>query len=115
MIDDLSIWNAADLARQLRRYGLVKDDSREILLYIAANYSKCRLRDGQRLNDATDVSTFLVELASELKPKPCEVIKLRSQLDKTCPRCGHQHEGDRECGSEIGGGRLCRCEMELPV
>ena len=30
-----------------------------------------------------------------------------------CPRCGHIHEGVRECGADMGGGGICRCEMEV--
>lgn len=35
--------------------------------------------------------------------------------DGTCPRCGHKHEGERECGVSMGGGGLCRCELSVPV
>lgn len=41
--------------------------------------------------------------------------ELRSRYEEMCPRCGHVHQGDRECGEDIGGGRRCRCEMEVPA
>jgi hypothetical protein len=39
----------------------------------------------------------------------------RRPLDETCPRCGHIHQGDSECGEQMGGGRICRCELSVPA
>jgi hypothetical protein len=36
-------------------------------------------------------------------------------IDRTCPRCGHLHQGEKECGEQIGGGRICRCELDVPA
>jgi hypothetical protein len=38
-------------------------------------------------------------------------------IDRTCPRCGHLHEGAAECEVSLGGGgRICRCpNSELPA
>jgi hypothetical protein len=42
------------------------------------------------------------------------ILASRANLDKTCPRCGHVHEGDSECGQFMGGGGYCRCELPVP-
>ncbi len=34
-------------------------------------------------------------------------------LQKTCPRCGHIHEGSKECGMVMGQNLICRCEYEV--
>lgn len=50
----------------------------------------------------------IVQLASNvITPAP------KGSLDRTCPRCGHVHQGSSECGQEMGPGRICRCEMEV--
>ena len=30
-----------------------------------------------------------------------------------CPRCGHVHHEGTECGEQLGGGRVCRCEESV--
>jgi hypothetical protein len=32
-----------------------------------------------------------------------------------CPRCGHVHQGEKECGEEMGANRFCRCELEVAL
>lgn len=44
-----------------------------------------------------------------------ERARMKAALDKTCPRCGHLHEGDAECGVLLGSGRVCRCEVPVPA
>jgi hypothetical protein len=44
--------------------------------------------------------------------RPCRKVTRHDDLYSTCPRCGHIHQGERECGEDMGGGRICRCEME---
>lgn len=34
------------------------------------------------------------------------------RADDYCHRCGHIHFGFKECGVDMGNGRVCRCEME---
>ena len=36
----------------------------------------------------------------------------QARWEDTCPRCGHVHQADAECGEALGGGRICRCEFE---
>jgi hypothetical protein len=93
-----------------------------ILHFIADRLYQAELNSGASLHDVTDFKIFLEECA--------EVAKVRDFRDQTasgwreapsrgvnppCPRCGHVHQGDRECGEQIGGGRICRCEMEVPA
>lgn len=91
-------------------------DPAEFLLFMASRAHELLLEDGQRLNDLTDFTTCLLEISRALQGwnnGPSRPIA----VDRTCPRCGHVHEGDnsKECGFDIGGGRRCRCEMEVPV
>ena len=34
-------------------------------------------------------------------------------IGDTCPRCGHIHHEDSECGEPLGGSRICRCEFSM--
>ena len=88
-------------------------DPAEFLLFMAARAHELRLEDGQRLCDLTDFTTCMLEISRALNGWNSSPIA----LDRTCPRCGHLHEGDnsKECGFEIAPGRRCRCEMEVPV
>jgi hypothetical protein len=65
---------------------------RDLFNYLADQVYEARLADGQRLLDATDFKAL-----------------------RTCPRCGHIHEGASECGEDMGGGRICRCELSVPA
>jgi len=76
----------------------------EYFLYLAAHASELRLTNGARLNDSTDFKAFLVELAT---------IPSQPRWNSNCPRCGHVHEEVSECGMKLGGGRVCRCDMEM--
>jgi hypothetical protein len=79
----------------------------EHFLYLASHVHEARLADGSRVMDATDFAAWLIELADVNSPLP--------KLDPTCPRCGHTHEGENECGTYLGGQRFCRCELEVPA
>ena len=103
----------------------------ELLVFIADNLTEARLRNGCVLCDAIDFREWLLELsvaskiesqvlASPNKLLPCRVpAQPRYPIARVgsdpCPRCGHVHQGDRECGEQLGGGRICRCEMEVPA
>lgn len=102
----------ADLLPVLREL-----DPREMFLYLAAHAHELRLRDGQRLNDLTDFTTFFLELSQALKPESAarNLVPAQPRWHETCPRCGHVHQGEAECGEPMGGGRVCRCELEVPV
>jgi hypothetical protein len=81
-----------------------------IFSYLADHVYEARLSFGTRprLNDAGDFQAWLREL-SEAAQIPGRAV------DKTCPRCGHIHQAHDECGEELGGGRICRCEMSVPA
>lgn len=96
--------------------------------YAADNFYSMTMENGRRPLDQIDFPTFLGQCAEAFSLAESHVSisaesgaprKLRSdgstnsRFDKAdfCPRCGHVHQG-RECGEEMGGGRVCRCELE---
>lgn len=87
-----------------------------VLRCLAHSVYDARLEDGQRLLDATDFKAWLIELAeaSTVHGQPFEHPH-SSRLENTCPRCGHIHQGEAECGEDLGGGRICRCELPVPA
>lgn len=120
---------AATLISNLRAMGNM-NDLETCLFNIAAHLDDLRLRDGRRVLDRTDFKVLLSELAeacagcggcggttSRNSHWPREIQSLARSVDlvKFCPRCGHVHEGFKECGSEIGAGRICHCELEVPA
>lgn len=126
---------AKELIANLRSLGTL--DGHVIFNYLAEHTYEAKLATGQQLRDASDFKAFLRELAEEAKipgpshfrrstevstaagngtgPKVLPPAPQRRYEDATCPRCGHVHEGDGECGVLIGGGRYCRCELEVPA
>jgi hypothetical protein len=89
---------------------------RDLFNYLADQVYEARLADGQRLLDATDFKAWLRELAeASTLPQPGLPASQARRLHDTCPRCGHIHEGGFECGAEMGGGRICRCELGVPA
>lgn len=67
-----------------------------------------QLADGKRLRDGLDFTAWLRELetaASLAITKPVDSVKV-------CPRCGHIHQ-DRECGKDMGGAGVCKCDVEV--
>lgn len=97
---------AKELVSNFRAQSGPSIDLCEFFLYLANHAYELRLEEGIRIIDLTDFTSLCLELAQALKPEPA---------DRTCPRCGHLHEGDRECGVFTGGGRVCRCEMDVPA
>lgn len=94
--------------------------------FLADHLYTATLRDGRpvRYGDAITVKEWLEELSDALVfhdfPASTElqslaVSRTRPEVMRTCPRCGHVHEGSAECGAEMGPGRVCRCEMEVGV
>jgi hypothetical protein len=100
-----------------------------ILHFVADHISEARLSTGARLCDATDFSDWLHELGDVARvsgfsestevlipagrrTRPTVTRQEQSRWDNTCPRCGHVHQGEKECGESIGGGRICRCDLE---
>lgn len=103
---------AQEIIAELRTRGL--DVSPEIFDYLAEHIYDAELFGGHRISDASDAVGLMRELASAARFAALPVATMRRRLiESTCPRCGHIHQGEAECGEEMGGGRLCRCE--LPV
>ena len=102
---------AAELIANLRAINAT--ELREVFLYMAAHAHEARLADGQRLVDQTDFTTWLLELHEAAKPPKLGAQSVR--IDLTCPRCGHIHEGDKECGVIVPGAGVCRCELQVPA
>jgi hypothetical protein len=101
-----------------------------VFAYLAEHSYEARLQDGKQLRDATDFRCWLRELSEAAKVaegrgstevanqpgrRPCRKVLGTFVLADPCPRCGHVHEGAAECGFEIGGGRICRCDVEVPA
>jgi hypothetical protein len=97
--------NSQELIQNLLRMG--PQDTCVIFNYLADHAAEARLANGERLCDVTDVVVWLRELGDAASH--VEIV------DRTCPRCGHIHQGDTECGEPIGGGRVCRCELDVPA
>ncbi|HEX3941557.1 MAG TPA: hypothetical protein VHX11_08765 [Acidobacteriaceae bacterium] len=103
---------------EFRQLGL--QDDCVFLEYLETHVTEARLENGTRLIDASDFKAWLYEL-SEAAKCPRSVTQMpppaqrRYSEDSTCPRCGHIHQGLSECGEQLGGGRVCRCEMAVPA
>ena len=117
---------AAEAIRNLQSMGA--HEPIEYFLFLANHAHELRLANGGRLNDGTDWKAFLRELADSSEAfdrKPprlayCTFVNplprtSSKAVDLTCPRCGHVHQGESECGEALGGGRVCRCELEVPA
>ena len=103
------------------------DRQSKIFRYLAEHAYESRLQNGTLVRDATDFRMWLAELAeaaaevpsrstvASVPPtiRPCREVMSTFALSDPCPRCGHVHQGVAECGEEIGGGRICRCELEV--
>lgn len=107
----------------LAKFLIAQNDDRELLEWL----SNAQLRGGAFITaiataglcaDCENYALFrpllLAMRAKYPAYEPTEQVK-REIRDKTCPRCGHQHEGLKECGVEMGPGRICPCELEVPA
>jgi hypothetical protein len=114
---------ADELIAELRAMG--QQDAAVIFNYLAKHAMEARLAGGQRLCDVTDFAAWLRELSEAAKvpappyfpsrdQRPAARPAAQSRWDKTCPRCGHVHQGGAECGEAMGGGGICRCELDVP-
>jgi hypothetical protein len=118
---------AREAVSNFRNFSLSRDDER--FLYLATHAHELTLANGCRLIDGTDFIQFFREMAEALEfydvrdraakrmngavpaqPRWNSIAKAGSD---PCHRCGHVHEGSKECGVLIGGDRICRCEMEV--
>lgn len=129
--------NAEQMISELRSLPPDVDTANEFMQYlrlgldhIERRFFDLRLADGSRVNDASDFSRLLCELRdAALNPRSTQVssepgnstaTKVTSDYGRLanlewCPRCGHVHIEDSECGFPIGGGRTCRCEKQVPA
>lgn len=101
--------------------------SRLLLHHIAEHAHELRLVDGQKLNDGSDFSAGLRELAEATRISEGEVysgperrslpnVTLRQEQPRwkiTCVKCSHVHEKDGECGVNLGKGGFCDCKAEV--
>ena len=110
---------ASDVIADLRL--IASQDWNVIFTYLSGRVSlgEIRLRNGNRLHDATDFAEFLLELAavsaSEVHKPPLVagpriVRQVQTRWERTCHACGHVHESESECGVSMGGGGYCRCD-----
>jgi hypothetical protein len=81
-----------------------------IFQYLADRLYQAQLPNGTMLRDVSDVRDWLEHLSTVAR---APLVKALQQ--NVCPRCGHIHNNEKECGEKIGGGRVCRCEMELAL
>lgn len=101
---------AKELIDHLRACG--PQDLNVVFHYLADRVHESRLEGGQRLLDSTDFTIWLRELGNAWREAEHHGFL---PVHNTCPRCGHIHQGDAECGEDIGGGRICRCELPVPA
>jgi hypothetical protein len=91
--------------------------------YLADHIYDACLNSGERVSDATAFKVLLHELAEEARVlaanaglpfvmRSTPVPKPQERWADMCSRCGHVHQGAAECGESLGGGRICRCELE---
>ena len=90
--------------------------TRLLLCYLADHVHHAELANGLSLHDATDFVTWLREIAEAAAKVPMLMCTAghvfpQPRWEDSCPRCGHVHQGDADCGEPIGGGRICRCEF----
>jgi hypothetical protein len=102
-----------------------------IFTYLADQVYDAKLATGQRILDATDFTAWLRELAEAAKvsdfsqstqvssgtefgtspkvmPRPPQ-----PRWDRSCPDCGHEHEGRNDCAKSLGEGKFCQCESRV--
>jgi hypothetical protein len=120
---------AAQMIELLR--SIPAGDARASFYQLAQQVYAARLKNGTRLTDVIDFSAWLRELGEECARTEGQLLPERStglkvtprlemkqelyQLERVCPGCGHVHEGDYECGTDMGGAGKCGCRMEVRV
>jgi hypothetical protein len=110
------------IARERQRFANSPIDPHQALLLLrlflqdfADHLYLARLADGQRLNDVTDSAAYVRELAAVIEFEEMGASRRRlTDLNKSCPRCGHVHKsGEKECGEDMGGAGVCKCDVEV--
>ncbi len=115
----MDLVTSKELIDDLRALG--PQDLNVVLRYLADRVPAARTADGLRILDASDFIQWLRELAQcwrvseQLRPPSAALKRVCDRLAgfNTCPRCGHIHQGESECGQEMGGGGFCRCELNV--
>lgn len=120
--------------RHLARKGQIPS-GQAMFDYLADHMHLARLSSGGRLLDASDFKQFLRELgeasAPRLQHKPIARIDhvrtwpsggnallvhdFSGAAEQRCPRCSHVHQGVTQCSTDLGDGRICRCELPVPA
>jgi hypothetical protein len=86
----------------------------ELFLLLADSVYVARLSDGRQVRDAIDFREWLLELAAASKTEgqllgDQNLPRHNFTFHNHCPRCGHVHLGENECGEWMGVERVCRC------
>jgi len=111
----------ADILSQGPRSEFLPLELRLIFRQLHDNLPMLKLRNGAHVRDVPDVMELCREMIDLLSPpKPAQVgvftagsARERFPFEATCPNCGHVHFEEDECGEQLGGGRVCRCERKV--
>jgi hypothetical protein len=89
---------------------------RVFLFHLAEAADFAQLADGMRLRDVLDFTAWLRELEAcvvlELERDSRGDVPVLKVVGKFCHACGHVHQ-DRECGKDMGGAGVCKCDVEV--
>jgi hypothetical protein len=89
---------------------------RLFLFHLADAADFAQLADGKRLRDGLDFTAWLRELEAcvvlELEAEQPGTVPVLKVVGKYCHACGHVHQ-DRECGKDMGGAGVCKCDVEV--
>ncbi len=119
--------NAKQMVEVMRTFPA--GDVRARFYILASKIYDARLKSGERLTDAIDFKAWLCEIGDEYArteaskpaerstgPKVIPRLGMELQQERTCPRCGHVHQGEYECETDMGataGKCACRYRMEV--
>ena len=98
--------------------------TRLLVRFLADNIKDLHFDDGSYPHAPSDYQKILRLIADQVRVPLAELapvnfadhrlrLRGRADLESTCPRCGHIHEGSSACGAQMGGGGICPCEMEV--
>ena len=100
----------ADILSQGPRSELLPLELRMIFRQLHDNLPYLKLRNGASVRDVPDVLELCREMIDHLSP----VYPIPPPTKSVCPRCGHVHkQGEKECGEDMGGGGVCKCDLEV--
>lgn len=131
---------AYEMLTQIRK--LPPGKSYALFYLLAENLYAARLKNGEQLIETHDCVSWLRELGalaastegqSSAERSTSPVVTNSSRFDQipapprlemrleqqraanTCHHCSHVHEGNNECGVDMGGAGKCGCRMEVRV